>query len=57
LSSLARPSDLASADLPIEIVTPPPGEYLLRFDLVSEGIDWFEVCGSEPLVRPLVVIA
>lgn len=45
------------ADVPIEMMAPPPGEYLLRLDLVSEGIDWFEDCGSEPLVRPLVAIA
>ena len=32
-----------------------PGRYALRFDLVSEGIDWFETCGSEPTVRELVV--
>jgi hypothetical protein len=24
-----------------------PGDYQLRLDLVSEGIDWFESCGSE----------
>ena len=23
-----------------------PGRYALKFDLVSEGIDWFERCGS-----------
>ena len=23
-----------------------PGRYTLKFDLVSEGIDWFEACGS-----------
>ena len=23
-----------------------PGRYALKFDLVSEGIDWFEACGS-----------
>ena len=33
---------------PIEL--PPlrePGRYALKFDLVSEGVDWFERCGSE----------
>ncbi len=34
-----------------------PGRYALRFDLVSEGIDWFETCGSEPTVRELIVSA
>jgi hypothetical protein len=32
-----------------------PGAYKLRLDLVSEGIDWFETCGSEVTVRDLVV--
>jgi hypothetical protein len=28
-----------------------PGDYQLRLDLVSEGIDWFESCGSEVTVH------
>ena len=42
---------------PIEIPVPPdaPGRYALKFDLVSEGIDWFERCGSETTIKPLVV--
>jgi hypothetical protein len=32
-----------------------PGRYQLRFDLVCEGIDWFETCGSEVTVRDLIV--
>jgi hypothetical protein len=44
------------ADVPIAVPLPSaPGRYQLRFDLVSEGIDWFESCGSEPTVRELVV--
>jgi hypothetical protein len=35
------------ADVLIEIPAPTsPGRYHLKFDLVSEGIDWFEACGS-----------
>ena len=35
--------------------SPTPGRYALKFDLVSEGVDWFERCGSrrrqkQPLV-------
>jgi hypothetical protein len=46
----------ASVDVPITITAPEtPGRYLLKFDLVSEGIDWFESCGSETTVRELVV--
>jgi len=44
------------ADVPIEIPVPPqPGRYQLKFDLVSEGIDWFEACGSETTLKPLRV--
>ena len=32
-----------------------PGRYALKFDLVSEGIDWFERCGSQTTTRALVV--
>jgi len=39
-------------DLPVPSV---PGHYAVKFDLVSEGIDWFEACGSETTTTPLVV--
>ena len=43
-------------DVPIEIPAPPqPGRYTLKFDLVSEGIDWFERCGSETTTKPFWV--
>jgi MoaA/NifB/PqqE/SkfB family radical SAM enzyme len=46
----------AAADVPITIRAPEaPGRYLLKFDLVSEGIDWFEKCGSPTTTKPLVV--
>ena len=39
-------------DIAIEIPTPgEPGRYALKFDLVSEGIDWFERCGSPTTTR------
>ena len=45
------PGDIAageSADVTIDVDIPDrPGRYRLKFDLVSEGIDWFEACGSE----------
>jgi hypothetical protein len=31
----------------------PPGDYHLKLDLVSEGIDWFEACGSEVTLKRL----
>ena len=53
------PGDIApgdSAEVPIEIPTPDrSGRYTLKFDLVSEGIDWFEACGSETTSATLVV--
>ena len=37
-----------SLDVPIEVSTPEsPGHYAVKLDLVSEGIDWFEACGSQ----------
>ena len=32
-----------------------PGRYTIKFDLVYEGVDWFERCGSETTSRMLVV--
>ncbi len=53
------PCDLdpeTSATVPIDITAPSRrGRYVLKFDLVSEGIDWFEACGSDPTVRTLLV--
>jgi hypothetical protein len=44
------------ADVAIEILAPErPGRYALKFDLVSEGIDWFERCGSPTTTRRLWV--
>jgi hypothetical protein len=44
------------ADIAIEIPAPEqPGRYALKFDLVSEGIDWFERCGSPTTVKRLWV--
>jgi hypothetical protein len=46
----------ATAEVPIEVPAPgQPGRYALKFDLVSEGIDWFEKCGSPTTTKPLVV--
>jgi MoaA/NifB/PqqE/SkfB family radical SAM enzyme len=46
----------AAADIAIDVPAPEtPGRYALKFDLVSEGIDWFEACGSKPTVKALWV--
>jgi radical SAM family protein len=43
-------------DVAIDINAPAaPGRYALKFDLVSEGIDWFERCGSPTTTRTLWV--
>jgi hypothetical protein len=43
--------------IPMTITAPPtPGRYALKFDLVSEGIDWFESCGSPTTTKALVVL-
>ena len=53
------PHDLApgaQAAVQIEVPAPPtPGRYGLKFDLVSEGVDWFEACGSPTITRSLWV--
>jgi len=46
-----------SADVAIEVPMPAePGRYRLKFDLVSEGIDWFEACGSPTTSKTLLVL-
>ena len=53
------PADLApgaQTTIRIEVPAPQtPGRYGLKFDLVSEGIDWFEACGSPTTMRALWV--
>jgi hypothetical protein len=47
----------ASVRVPITVTAPEKrGRYLLKFDLVSEGIDWFEACGSPVTTKHLVVL-
>ena len=47
----------ASVDVPMTITAPAtPGRYALKFDLVSEGIDWFEACGSQTTTKTLIVV-
>jgi hypothetical protein len=46
----------ATMEIPITVTAPQtPGRYQLKFDLVSEGIDWFEQSGSRTTVKDLVV--
>jgi MoaA/NifB/PqqE/SkfB family radical SAM enzyme len=47
----------AQADVPIEIPAPGArGRYRVKFDLVYEGVDWFESCGSPTTSRAFWVI-
>jgi MoaA/NifB/PqqE/SkfB family radical SAM enzyme len=44
------------ADVPIDVPAPArPGRYRLKFDLVLEGVDWFESCGSHTTSVPFWV--
>jgi hypothetical protein len=46
----------ATLEIPVTVKAPEaPGRYKLKFDLVSEGIDWFEQNGSETTVKDLIV--
>jgi hypothetical protein len=46
-----------SADLSLRLDRlPHTGRYVLKFDLVSEGVDWFEKCGSATTTHPLWVL-
>ena len=46
-----------SMEVPMTITAPQePGRYALKFDLVSEGIDWFEACGSQTTTKDLIVV-
>jgi hypothetical protein len=45
-----------TAEVAIDVPLPAtPGRYALKFDLVSEGIDWFEKCGSPTTTRTVWV--
>jgi radical SAM family protein len=54
------PSDLqagATIEVPMTVKAPDtPGRYQLKFDLVSEGIDWFEKSGSPTTIKDLVIV-
>jgi hypothetical protein len=46
----------ATMAIPVTLKAPEaPGRYKLKFDMVSEGIDWFEQSGSETTVKDLIV--
>jgi len=45
-----------SVELTMTITAPAAGRYALKFDLVSEGIDWFEACGSPTTTKTLIVV-
>ena len=50
-------SPSASVNVPMTLTAPQQkGRYNLKFDLVSEGIDWFEACGSQTTMKALLVI-
>ncbi len=50
-----NPGESADIDLRLPPVTE-PGRFAIKLDLVSEGVDWFERCGSETTMRPFWVL-
>jgi ubiquinone/menaquinone biosynthesis C-methylase UbiE len=43
-------------ELTLTVAAPPaPGSYHLKFDLVREGVRWFELAGSRPVIHPIHV--
>ena len=47
-----------TSEIPVTLTAPEaPGRYRLKFDLVSEGIDWFEQSGSPTTTKELIVHA
>jgi radical SAM family protein len=50
LPATLGPGDSTQVSLDFPALTK-PGSYKVKFDLVSEGVDWFERCGSETTVR------
>jgi hypothetical protein len=50
----------SSPRMTVEFVCPAPeqpGSYMLKFDLVAEGVTWFETTGSPAAATRLTVIA
>ena len=45
----------STREIDFTLNTPPPGEYILEFDLVSEGVGWFEANGSATVSVPITV--
>ena len=46
----------ASTDIVVQLpAVDTPGHFALKFDMVYEGVDWFERCGSPTTIKPLWV--
>ena len=54
LIGLTPPGDMQRVSFTLK--PPDPGEYLLEFDLVSEGVGWFEMNGSATVSVALRVV-
>jgi SAM-dependent methyltransferase len=48
LPRVVKPGETVA--LSVSVALPSPGRYRLTFDLVSEGVTWFENTGSQPVV-------
>ena len=54
LTGATAPGD--AQDVSFTLKPPEPGEYLLEFDLVSEGVGWFEMNGSATVSVAVTVV-
>jgi hypothetical protein len=54
LPGLLAPGQSTQVDIEIPGIRE-AGRYVLKFDLVSEGVEWFEKCGSPTTLKPLWV--
>jgi SAM-dependent methyltransferase len=55
LAASVKPGDVI--DIPAAVTLPGPGAFRIAFDLVAEGVTWFETRGAHPLVIDVTVAA
>jgi len=55
IPSEMEPGDRFSGEVSVPMAWTQPGRYWLKFDLVSEGICWFESVGSNPIIVEITV--
>ncbi|HEY4492198.1 MAG TPA: hypothetical protein VI958_09395, partial [Acidobacteriota bacterium] len=48
-----RSKELMQFTVPITVA---PGKHYLKLDLVLEGVTWFELKGSRPVIHPITIL-